>query len=243
MGGMVTVMVRTEDRRQYSMGWGTTALRNITMKGWLTMDPDFCDWQEAFARWSGAELKAPFSPDGYGLVVVDHVSKFILSRQNHTDLGLVNSPEGIPADLGSFQLDQKPQATSQEWSEIFVRLQELGFEFGDEDRRMWQRWQSRRRADEAYARLGLPYEAKKNAIWLADGDPALAAKLLRISEEELFELNTGEADECFCGRPADWRPADSLGDGPWRRSAEEAAAIFGNSNTMVTMPGPLQLSA
>jgi len=54
------------------------------------------------------------------------------------------------------------------------------------------------------------YESKKHAIWLANGDVALAAQLLRIPENELLDLDENEAVECFSCRPKDWTPAHSL---------------------------------
>lgn len=54
------------------------------------------------------------------------------------------------------------------------------------------------------------FEIVTNAIWLADGEIPVAAKILKISEEELLDLTDDQAAFAFTGRPADWSPADSL---------------------------------
>ena len=58
----------------------------------------------------------------------------------------------------------------------------------------------------------LDFAARVDAIWLADGDVALAARLLHVDPEALlasFE-HAMEADVAFCSRPAEWRPEHSL---------------------------------
>jgi hypothetical protein len=51
-----------------------------------------------------------------------------------------------------------------------------------------------------------------DALWLADGDAVLAARLLRVTPESLISSFT-EADDAsiaWCERPADWKPEHSL---------------------------------
>jgi transposase InsO family protein len=63
-----------------------------------------------------------------------------------------------------------------------------------------------RRADE------LDFAARVDAIWLADGDVALAAQLLHVDGEDLMGSfkDAHEADVAFCSRPANWKPEHSL---------------------------------
>lgn len=56
------------------------------------------------------------------------------------------------------------------------------------------------------------FSARVDAIWLTEGDVALAARLLRVHPEDLmasFE-HAMDADTAFCGRHPDWLPEHSL---------------------------------
>lgn len=59
---------------------------------------------------------------------------------------------------------------------------------------------------------GLDLAARVDAIWLADGDVELAARLLHVDGEDLMSSfqSAGEADVAFCSRPAAWKPEHSL---------------------------------
>lgn len=58
----------------------------------------------------------------------------------------------------------------------------------------------------------IEFAARVDALWLADGDVALAARLLRTTGESLLESfdNGGDADTAFCGRSPCWLPEHSL---------------------------------
>lgn len=58
----------------------------------------------------------------------------------------------------------------------------------------------------------IDFASRVDAIWLADGDVALAARLLHVDGEDLMGSFTdaGEADVAFCSRPANWKPEYSL---------------------------------
>jgi hypothetical protein len=60
----------------------------------------------------------------------------------------------------------------------------------------------------------LDFASRVDALWPADGDAALAARLLRVTPESLmasFESEgEGEALVAWCERPADWQPEHSL---------------------------------
>ncbi|KVV07445.1 hypothetical protein WK77_16805 [Burkholderia ubonensis] len=60
--------------------------------------------------------------------------------------------------------------------------------------------------------LGLPHEefvSVMHAVWLADGDASRAAQLLGVAEDRIWQMNAGQADSAFCGRPADWKAGQS----------------------------------
>lgn len=136
MGGVVGVVVRTPDGKQYPMTWGTNALRNIKMRGWLTLDPSFWNWAETFSRWEG-ENHSTLAPKEYGLVVVDHISKQIISRQTFTSF---EELAGERIDLSPFVLDQQIDISAQQWEALIGKLEELGFVLNQDDRTDWSRW-------------------------------------------------------------------------------------------------------
>lgn len=60
--------------------------------------------------------------------------------------------------------------------------------------------------------VGLPHEefqAVMHAVWLADGEASVAAKLLAVPEDRIWQMNAGQADSAFCSRPDTWKPDDS----------------------------------
>lgn len=58
----------------------------------------------------------------------------------------------------------------------------------------------------------IAFGARVDALWLADGDVELAARLLRTTPQSLIESfeDAHEAETAFCGRPLGWRPEHSL---------------------------------
>lgn len=58
----------------------------------------------------------------------------------------------------------------------------------------------------------IDFAARVDALWLTDGDVAMAAKLLHVDGEDLMSTfrDAGEADVAFCSRPANWKPEHSL---------------------------------
>lgn len=58
----------------------------------------------------------------------------------------------------------------------------------------------------------IEFGARVDAVWLTDGDVALAAKLLRTTGESLMRSfkEEGEALVAFCERPPQWLPEHSL---------------------------------
>ena len=87
MGGTVQVTVRLSPGEEYRMTWET---------GWLSLirHPDFLGqhgtfWHERLAFWrDNAWLKSDLAPAGYGLVVVDFVSRRVVSLQDYTRLAM-----------------------------------------------------------------------------------------------------------------------------------------------------------
>lgn len=136
MGGVVGVVVRTPDGQQYPMIWGTNALRNIKMRGWLTLDPLFWNWAETFSRWE-SENCSTLAPVEYGLVVVDHVTRKIISRQNFTSLEEI---AGEKADLTPFILDHQTETSAQQWVTLMAELEGCGFVLNGADRADWEQW-------------------------------------------------------------------------------------------------------
>lgn len=88
MGGAVAVTVRMPDHQEFRMHWGTGAIEGIIQApGFLTLDPQFWDWPECFERWRSSERAYELSPIDYGLVVVDFVTKRIISVQDYHVVG------------------------------------------------------------------------------------------------------------------------------------------------------------
>lgn len=58
----------------------------------------------------------------------------------------------------------------------------------------------------------IEFSARVDALWLTDGDVALAAQLLRTEPESLMQsfVDAMDADVAFCSRPANWSPEHSL---------------------------------
>lgn len=58
----------------------------------------------------------------------------------------------------------------------------------------------------------LSFNDRVHAVWLAQGDVELAAKLLHVHPDGLMNSfkTAGEADLAFCGRSFDWQPEHSL---------------------------------
>lgn len=88
MGGAVAVTVRFSEEEQYRMEWGTGGINIFKEPGFLMQDPKHLD--ACRARWVNPELAGSLSPSDYGLVVVDFVTKRILSFQNYTSVDSVH---------------------------------------------------------------------------------------------------------------------------------------------------------
>jgi hypothetical protein len=88
MGGAVAVTVRFSADEQYRMEWGTRGINLFKHPGFLMQDAQHLD--ACRARWVNPELAGSLSPSGYGLVVVDFVTKRIISFQNFTSVDTVH---------------------------------------------------------------------------------------------------------------------------------------------------------
>lgn len=88
MGGAVAVTVRFSEEEQYRMEWGTGGINLFKQPGFLMQDPKHLD--ACRARWVNPELAGSLSPSDYGLVVVDFVTKRIISFQNYTSVDAVH---------------------------------------------------------------------------------------------------------------------------------------------------------
>jgi hypothetical protein len=88
MGGAVAVTVRFSEEEQYRMTWGTGGLNLFKRPGFLMQDPQFFD--ACRARWVDPELAGSLAPTDYGLVLVDFVTKRIISFQNFTSIDSVH---------------------------------------------------------------------------------------------------------------------------------------------------------
>ena len=88
MGGAVAVTVRFSEKDQYRMEWGTGGINLFKEPGFLMQDPKHLD--ACRARWVNPELAGSLSPSDYGLVVVDFVTKRIISFQNYTSIDAVH---------------------------------------------------------------------------------------------------------------------------------------------------------
>jgi hypothetical protein len=88
MGGAVAVTVRFSEKEQYRMDWGTRGINLFKHPGFLMQDPEHLD--ACRARWVNPEFAGSLSPSGYGLVVVDLVTKRIISFQNFTSVDTVH---------------------------------------------------------------------------------------------------------------------------------------------------------
>lgn len=88
MGGAVAVTVRFSEEEQYRMEWGTGGINLFKQPGFLMQDPKHLD--ACRARWVNPELAGSLSPSDYGLVVVDFVTKRIISFQNYTSIDSVH---------------------------------------------------------------------------------------------------------------------------------------------------------
>lgn len=84
MGGVVAVTVRFSEDEQYRMTWGTSGLGLFRASGFVQQDA--AHLAECRKRWAKPELAGMLAPDDYGLVVVDFVTKRIISFQNFTSL-------------------------------------------------------------------------------------------------------------------------------------------------------------
>lgn len=88
MGGAVAVTVRFSEEEQYRMTWGTRGINLFKRPGFLMQDSQHLD--ACRARWVDPELAGSLAPSDYGLVVVDFVTKRILSFQNFTSVDSVH---------------------------------------------------------------------------------------------------------------------------------------------------------
>jgi hypothetical protein len=88
MGGAVAVTVRFSEKEQYRMEWGTRGINLFKHPGFLMQDPEHLD--ACRGRWVDPELAGSLSPSDYGLVVVDFVTKRIISFQNFTSVDTVH---------------------------------------------------------------------------------------------------------------------------------------------------------
>lgn len=88
MGGAVAVTVRFSEEEQYRMEWGTSGINLFKNPGFIMQDPQHLD--ACRARWANPELAGSLAPSDYGLVLVDFVTKRIISYQNFTSVDSVH---------------------------------------------------------------------------------------------------------------------------------------------------------
>lgn len=89
MGGHVAVTVRLSPQEEYRMTWGTNGLYLIRDREFLEQSGEY--WAERLKAWrTNDELTGELAPFGYGFVLVDFVTRRILSLQGYTSVGRYN---------------------------------------------------------------------------------------------------------------------------------------------------------
>jgi hypothetical protein len=108
MGGHVAVTVRLSPDETYRMVWGTHGLGLIQDPAFLNQSGAF--WAARLQQWrTNQDLKGTLAPCGYGLAVVDFLTRRILSLQGYTWVGrydlihLDNRPDGEEELLAQIQ--------------------------------------------------------------------------------------------------------------------------------------------